>query len=650
MTRRPHNLFLHFLNKDTQDIFKISNYVNAIDRLAKCLNQAVLLCDSDTFCVIPPGFWFESQYTRELLKKYGEYLRCGYLRLAMRDNSLEDYIEKKREQYIKFRALNEWDSYIAFFDNKVLEDLRKIEPVFIDREGRIGKECKDQWNRIHIEYKEENKGELVPIYTKIDNKTLSKQLTNKVKKTAENESDPFVWGEISKVFQAEGLNNSDVEKKVRQVFEKHYYELYKKIYDARLLLNAYHINQGIDFGLFLQEDSISNYRWFEYFLRYNNIAEILDAPNWKICEIKDHNWAGILNKYVEICNQFDENQLSFDATCNEMLRVKDNAFIEAIHDVKEIMVKEEPVIVMPDNNGKVFKNKKDRNMDTHKPSVFISYNSDSSAFVDKIEDSVKEYTKVYRYSHDDSTGIKAWGSFTEFMKKIRVQDYAIIVITQKFLQSDACMFEMLELEKDLDSLKSRAMYVVMDDAKEIYDVVNQPKYIMYWNDRYNNLSKSIEVLTKEQVGTYSEKLKTFKNISEFIGIFMNRVADSNNPNKDEVIAKIIERINLQYNAEDLQKAAENALRNDDIEQKLDRIITILKDNSSTNNDIIAEIVNGRDSIINKIDENEMSLSKKLGSIITNTSNAITIIQGIYSAASVIQTNSGLLNQLLMALK
>ena len=86
------------------------------------------------------------------------------------------------------------------------------------------------------------------------------------------------------------------------------------------------------------------------------------------------------------------------------------------------------------------------------------------------------------------------------------------------------------------------MYVIMDDAKDIYDGIKRLNYIRYWNDYCNELNGAIRDLSSSATYTQSEELKKAEAIRNSIGEFLSRVADSNNPNMETVISKIIERI------------------------------------------------------------------------------------------------------------
>lgn len=75
------------------------------------------------------------------------------------------------------------------------------------------------------------------------------------------------------------------------------------------------------------------------------------------------------------------------------------------------------------------------------------------------------------------------------MNRIRKSSYAILVISDNYLKSSNCMYEVLWVMKD-EGYRSRILTVVLDNAK-IYDVLYKAKYIRYWNEKYKELSEEI---------------------------------------------------------------------------------------------------------------------------------------------------------------
>ena len=183
----------------------------------------------------------------------------------------------------------------------------------------------------------------------------------------------------------------------------------------------------------------------------------------------------------------------------------------------------------------------DREVDEPKkdlPSVFVSYNHGSSDFVDKIEKALAGICNIKR----DKNEIGDWESISDFMKTIRKEDFAVLVITDKYLKSTACLFEVVQLMKD-ENWDKNTMYVVMEDAQVIYSVVEQLRYIKYWTSYCEELSEAIKVLPPETTYKQSEELKKATTIKNEIGEFLNKVSDANNPSTDEVISRIKHRIN-----------------------------------------------------------------------------------------------------------
>lgn len=171
------------------------------------------------------------------------------------------------------------------------------------------------------------------------------------------------------------------------------------------------------------------------------------------------------------------------------------------------------------------------------PTMFVSYNWGCSDFVDKIENELYGKCDVKR----DKNNIGDWKSISEFMRTIRKEDFAVLVISDAYLKSVACLYEVIELIKD-DKWDEKTMYVIMDDAKDIYNGIKRLNYIRYWNDYCNELSDAIKGLPPSATYTQSEELKRAEEIRNNIGEFLSRVADSNNPSVENVISRIIERI------------------------------------------------------------------------------------------------------------
>lgn len=167
-----------------------------------------------------------------------------------------------------------------------------------------------------------------------------------------------------------------------------------------------------------------------------------------------------------------------------------------------------------------------------KPTVFISYKRDKSNIVDELEKRIDGRADIKR----DTREIDSWESIVEFMKSIEQQDFAILVISDNYLKSVACMYEVLQLMKD-DNWIDRTLIMLAEDIK-IFGTKEQLSYVGHWNNEYNTLSELIKALPPESVSAQAEDLKKISRIKDEVGTFLHIISDRNIPKED-----IYEQIN-----------------------------------------------------------------------------------------------------------
>ena len=173
---------------------------------------------------------------------------------------------------------------------------------------------------------------------------------------------------------------------------------------------------------------------------------------------------------------------------------------------------------------------------TSLPSVFISYNWDNDDVASEVETALSGKAIVYR----DKKDIPNWGSLSDFMKSIRKQDFAVLVISEPYLKSVACLFEVMQLMKD-EGWNDKAMFIVLKDA-HIYGPLGRAKYISYWTEQCGELEKTIASLPPSATSELNMDLRKAVMIRDNIGEFLTKVADASNPDLDKVIRAIISRV------------------------------------------------------------------------------------------------------------
>ncbi|MBR1703042.1 MAG: toll/interleukin-1 receptor domain-containing protein [Lachnospiraceae bacterium] len=180
-------------------------------------------------------------------------------------------------------------------------------------------------------------------------------------------------------------------------------------------------------------------------------------------------------------------------------------------------------------------NMEDKSMD--KPTVFISYNWGSDETADETEKRLSPIAIVQR----DKSSIAPWGSISAFMKKIRKADLVVLIVSDSYLKSVNCLYEVMQLLKD-DNWINHSMFLVEDSAKEIYKPIGQLNYVKYWINEKENLEKALVGMDPALVTSQAEELKKIKLIQLNINEFMKNVADSNNPDLAKAIEAVERRV------------------------------------------------------------------------------------------------------------
>ncbi|BAY66062.1 Miro domain protein [Calothrix brevissima NIES-22] len=120
----------------------------------------------------------------------------------------------------------------------------------------------------------------------------------------------------------------------------------------------------------------------------------------------------------------------------------------------------------------------------------------------------------------DSEELEYKDSLKNFMQRLGKGKCVVTVISDKYLKSKYCMFELTEFIEN-GNFQERIVPLVLEDA-EIYDVVDIVKYIKFWEEQLEAADKAMKSVKlanlapniREDIDLYSKITRT---ISEFIG-------------------------------------------------------------------------------------------------------------------------------------
>ncbi|MFD2115794.1 RNA-binding domain-containing protein [Paenibacillus yanchengensis] len=205
----------------------------------------------------------------------------------------------------------------------------------------------------------------------------------------------------------------------------------------------------------------------------------------------------------------------------------------------------------------------DKNMEVIellKTKVFLSYCHNDSCIADIVEQKTLENTNGRVVISRDINKLKFKDSLDEYMQTIKDHDYVISIVSDGYLRSLNCMYEVSELMRD-SNYYDKLLFVIMSDKDiEHYDnkevivkadvySINRFDYISFWEDEKRAIDAKVEKiknpaltleLTEESrrrefitlnVGPFIEKLKdglgvSFQNMystdfTEFASILLN---------------------------------------------------------------------------------------------------------------------------------
>ena len=195
--------------------------------------------------------------------------------------------------------------------------------------------------------------------------------------------------------------------------------------------------------------------------------------------------------------------------------------------------------------------------------MFVSYCQKDRIYADYMDLYFKDKNIII---HRDIRDISNWKSIKEYMNKIRDVDYAVLVITDSYLKSFNCMYEVLEVMKE-NNYKDKIFPVVVEHS--IYSPNGKVPYIKYWEKEYKQLENQLKTVGMANHGPLQEDLKKLENIAASMSEFLGLVSDMNNPDISDVNLAIESKLREKGLLEDGNVITSKQCINADIFSSLD---------------------------------------------------------------------------------
>ncbi len=180
---------------------------------------------------------------------------------------------------------------------------------------------------------------------------------------------------------------------------------------------------------------------------------------------------------------------------------------------------------------------------TDRPAIYVSYtwDSESEALVESIE---MQFQKKGLPIVRDKNVLGYKGKIKAFMQKIGKAQYIILVISNKYLRSVNCMFELIEIFKN-DHFYERVFPVVLDEVN-IYDPSERVRLMKYWEERTESLNEQIRELKDfTNMQGVTDDLNLNSEIRDNIARLTNILKDTNTLSIEQLVDSNFEPL---YNA------------------------------------------------------------------------------------------------------
>ncbi len=156
--------------------------------------------------------------------------------------------------------------------------------------------------------------------------------------------------------------------------------------------------------------------------------------------------------------------------------------------------------------------------------IFVSYawGGDSAKMVDELDKTLQEKgITIIRDKRD--LGYK--GRIKDFMDKIGRGKAVIVVISKKYLESENCMYELVQIAKN-GKFYDRIFPIVLEDA-QIYKPVARIKYVKHWEDQIKELDEAMKTVNSANLQGFRESIDEYTEIRATIGELTNTLKDMN---------------------------------------------------------------------------------------------------------------------------
>lgn len=155
--------------------------------------------------------------------------------------------------------------------------------------------------------------------------------------------------------------------------------------------------------------------------------------------------------------------------------------------------------------------------------VFLSYSWADSTQADSIE---KFFSSIGISVIRDINDLKYRQHLRSFMSVIRDCDFSIIIISDDYLKSPNCLYELIELYKEKE-FQEKFVPIILDKAK-IYSIENKLDVIKYWKEKVESTKTLISTFEPTKTINLIKELKHYETIYNEIDTLLVTISEFKN--------------------------------------------------------------------------------------------------------------------------
>jgi len=163
-------------------------------------------------------------------------------------------------------------------------------------------------------------------------------------------------------------------------------------------------------------------------------------------------------------------------------------------------------------------------MQDYEQTIFVSYawGGEREEIVNQIDQDLQARgIKITRDKRD--LGYK--GSIKEFMERIGQGNCVIVVVSDKYLRSPNCMFELVEIAEN-KQFHDRIFPIVLGDA-DIYDPIKRLGYVRHWEVKRAELADAMKTVDPANLHGIREDMDLYDRIRDKISGLASILKDMN---------------------------------------------------------------------------------------------------------------------------